>query len=105
MPAQEVREAVSNFREKYAYGEGPQDCFAPWYLKMAHGLAPSEAIRLSAESWQGNNGPGFDFGIDGFCLTREKENYPILTLVQAKFTNDIRYIAKGVRDFEKSIAW
>src|ERR1039457_3415280 len=72
---------------------------------MAHGLAPSEAIRLSAESCQGNNGLGFDFGIDGFCLTREKENYPILTLVQAKFSNSIRYITEGIRDFKKSIEW
>ena len=104
MPAQEVREAVSDFREKHAYGDEPQDCFAPWYLKTTFGLAPTEAIRMSAESLQGNNGPGYDYGIDGFCLTTE-ENYPILTLVQAKYSNDIRYIAKGVRDFEKSIAW
>jgi AIPR protein len=104
MPAQEVREAVSDFREKHAYGDEPQDCFAPWYLKTTFGLAPTEAIRMSAESLQGNNGPGFDFGIDGFCLTTEG-NYPILTLVQAKYSNDTRYIAKGVRDFEKSIAW
>jgi hypothetical protein len=105
MPAQEIREAVLDFREKHAYGDEPQDCFAPWYLKTTFGLAPTEAIRMSAESRQGNNGPGFDFGIDGFCLTIEKDNYPILTLVQAKFSDDIRYIAKGVRDFQKSIAW
>ena len=105
MPAREVREAVSAFREKYAYGEGPQDCFAPWYLKTVHGLAPTEAIRRSAESRQGSNGPGFDFGMDGFCLATDKEEYPILFLVQAKFSNSIPYIAKGIRDFKKSIEW
>src|SRR5882672_2895469 len=105
MPAQEIREAVLGFRKKHAYGDEAQDCFAPWYLKTTLGLAPTEAIRMSAESRQGNNGPGFDFGIDGFCLTGEKENHPLLTLVQAKLSNSIRYIAEGVRDFKKSIEW
>jgi hypothetical protein len=105
MPALEIREAVLDFRKKHAYGEEIQDCFAPWYLKNTFGLAPTEAIRMSAEARQGNNGPGFDFGIDGFCVTKEKEDYPLLTLVQAKFSNSIRYIADGVRDFKKSVKW
>lgn len=105
MPAQNIREAVVEFKEKYAFGEDPEDCFAPWYLKTVHGVAATEAIRLSAESKQGNNGPGFDFGVDAFLMKLEPDDSCGLTLVQAKYSNSIPYIAKGVRDFTKSIEW
>ena len=96
MSATDIREQVKEFKERHAYGEDPADCFAPWYLTKVYGLSPSEAIRKSAESKQGFNGPGYDYGIDAFHLVRE-ENKPVtLILIQAKYSDSLNYVAKGV---------
>lgn len=105
MAASDIRDQVKEFKEKYAYGDDPADCFAPWYLTKIYGLPATEAIRRSAESKQGFNGPGYDFGIDAFHLVREEGKSPILVLIQAKYSDSLNYVAKGIRDFKKGLKW
>ena len=81
MSAVDVRIQVKEFKEKHAYGEEPADCFAPWYLSTVFGLSPTEAIRRSAESKQGLNGPGFDFNIDAFHVIQEDSKAHTLILM------------------------
>ena len=105
MAAGDIREQVKDFKEKHAHGDDIQDCFAPWYLTKVYGISATEAIRCSAESKQGFNGPGHDYGIDAFCLAREDGKPPTLVVVQAKYSDSVKYAAQGVRDLKKGLPW
>ena len=105
MAAGEIREQVKDFKEKYAHGDDIEDCFAPWYLTNVYGVSPTEAIRCSAESKQGFNGPGFDYGLDAYHLVREDGKPPTLVLVQAKYSDSVKLVALGVRDLKKALEW
>jgi hypothetical protein len=105
MAAGEIREQVKEFKEKYAHGDDIEDCFAPWYLTEVYGISATEAIRCSAESKQGFNGPGYDYGIDAFHLAREDGKPPTLVVVQAKYSDGVKYVAQGIRDLKKGLPW
>lgn len=105
MAASEIREQVKRFKEQYAHGDDIQDCFAPWYLAQVYGVSATEAIRCSAESKQGFNGPGYDYGFDAFHLVREEAKPPILVLIQAKYSDNEKLVAQGVKDLKKGLEW
>ncbi|PWU19863.1 MAG: hypothetical protein C5B50_05385 [Verrucomicrobia bacterium] len=105
MPAADIREQVKDFKECYAHGDGIEECFAPWYLTKTYGVSATEAIRCSAESKQGPDGSGLDHGLDAFHLLRDDGKPPTLVLIQTKYSDSVKLIAQGARDFKKSLVW
>jgi hypothetical protein len=105
MSAKTIREKVELFQQKSAHGESSDNCFAPWYLHEVFGLAESEAIKHSAETETGFGGPGYDYNVDAFHIEYKGDIPSKLILIQAKYSSSLNYIAKGMRDFSKTIDW
>jgi hypothetical protein len=97
MDTRVVKQMVRQFCEKTAHTGGEAHCFAPWYLQQKFKLSETQAMQQSSD---GN----YDFGIDAFHLVKENDGTASsLLLVQAKYSESIQYIVKGVRDLEKAL--
>lgn len=92
---------MEKFRERTAYGLSTADCFPPWYLHQTYKLSEEEAMRQSSEKHEGSRGcRGYDFGIDAYYLNLSGSK-PELTLIQAKYSDSLRYISEGFKELEK----
>lgn len=92
---EQVKNKVREFQQRTHFGRTDQDNFAPWWLQQKFKLSDEEATMLCSD---GN----FDFGIDGFHI-QDKPDKTVLSLIQAKFTEDISQIKKGVNDISRFI--
>lgn len=90
-----VKNKVREFQLRTHFGRIDEDSFTPWWLQQKFKLSDQEAGMLCSD---GN----FDFGLDGFHI-QEKTDKTILSLVQAKFTDDINQIKKGINDINRFI--
>ena len=63
MRPDEVKRLVEEFRERTAFGSGPEDCFSPWYLQQQFQLSESQAIQQSADP-----GDAGQFAVSAFHL-------------------------------------
>jgi AIPR protein len=97
MDSNDVRQKVKQFYEKTAHTGGEEHCFAPWYLHGTFRISETQAMRQSSD---GN----YDFGVDAFHLAAQDGGEPpALVLVQAKYTDSLQQIGKGLRDLEKAL--
>lgn len=95
MTIEQIKNKIREFQQRTHFGRSDEDNFTPWWLQQKFKLSDGEATMLCSD---GN----FDFGIDGFHI-HNKSDKTILTLVQAKFTEDINQIRKGINDINRFI--
>lgn len=105
MSSKIIREKVELFQQRSAHGESANNCFAPWYLNEVFGQPESEAIKHSAETDTGFGGPAYDSNVDAFHIEYKGDVPSKLILIQAKYSDSLNLIAKGMRDFSKTIDW
>lgn len=92
-----IRARVDAFLQLHTTGSlRPQDAFAPWFLVQQFRLPPQEAI---AQSSDGN----YDGGLDAYHLDRHSDGPPVLTLIQAKLTDQDGLVRKGIDDLRRAI--
>ena len=89
-----VKQLVRQFMERTGATGSEANCFAPWYLHNRYQLGEGRALEQSSD---GN----FDFGIDAFHLYQSGDGRPSLLLMQAKYSESLPLIGKGVREIEK----
>lgn len=92
---EQIRTKVREFQVRTNFGRSDEDNFTPWWLQQKFKLSDEEAAMFCSD---GN----FDFGLDGFHI-RETSEKTVLSLIQAKFTEDINQIKKGVTDINRFI--
>ena len=92
---EQVKNKVREFQKRTNFGRTDEDNFAPWWLQQKFKISDEEATMLCSD---GN----FDFGIDAFHI-QDKSDKTVLSLIQAKFTEDISQIKKGVNDITRFI--
>lgn len=105
MSSKLIRGKVEKFQQNSAHGESAENCFAPWYLSEIYGLSEIEAIKQSAETETGFGGPGYDYNIDAFYIEFKETKPTKLILIQAKYSNSLNYISRGLRDISKTVDW
>jgi len=93
MKSQEIKYSVETFRERTAFGKSVEHCFAPWYLNQIFQVPEDQALAQSSDG-------SYDFGLDAFVLY-DGEPPRKLLLLQAKYTESIRSIGDGFREFER----
>jgi hypothetical protein len=92
---EQIKNKVREFQKRTNFGRTDEDNFTPWWLQQKFKLSDEEATMLCSD---GN----FDFGIDAFHI-QDKPDKTILSLIQAKFTEDINQIKKGINDITRFI--
>jgi hypothetical protein len=92
---EQVKNKIREFQRRTNFGRTDEDNFAPWWLQQKFKLSDEEATMLCSD---GN----FDFGIDAFHI-QDKPDKTVLSLIQAKYTEDINQIKKGVTDITRFI--
>lgn len=104
MSVESIRRQVTEFRERLAVGNSVEDCFPAWYLHRRFNLPETAACMQSADP-PGVDGPkGWDGGIDAFHLYTSGQGDRLrLLIVQAKFTDSIDQIRKGIRDLKRAV--
>ena len=97
MRPDEVKRLVEEFRQRTAFGNGPEGCFPPWYVQQQYQLSDSQAIQQSADP-----GDSSQFGVDAFHLYG---GTPVTTLllVSAKYSESTALISNGFRDIQRSL--
>lgn len=85
-----VKGKVREFQVRNHFGRSDADNFAPWWLHTKFKLADEEATNCSSDG-------SYDFGIDGFHMSKDG-NSNHLAILQAKYTEDITQVRKGVYD-------
>ena len=74
-----------------------------WYLNYVLSQPETIAAKNSSDTSEFGGKANYDFGIDAFNLMVKDEN-TLLILIQAKYSTQINYISKGLRDFKKSLS-
>ena len=92
---EQIKTKVREFRSRTNFGKCEEDNFTPWWLQQKFKLSDEQATALCSD---GN----FDFGIDAFHI-RDNQDTTILSLVQAKFTEDMKQITCGIKDVNRFI--
>lgn len=92
---EQIKTKVREFQVRTNFGRSDEDNFTPWWLQQKFKLSDEEAAIFCSD---GN----FDFGLDGFHI-RETSEKTVLSLIQAKFTEDINQIKKGITDINRFI--
>ncbi len=97
MRPDEVKRLVEEFRQRTAFGNGPEDCFAAWYVQQQYQLSDSQAIQQSSDP--GDTG---QFAVDAFHLYG---GTPVTTLllVSAKYSESTAEISNGFQELQKSL--
>lgn len=85
-----IRARVREFQVRNNFGRSDSDNFAPWWLHTKFKLSEEEATNCSSDG-------SYDFGLDGFHMSRA-EGTTHLALVQAKYSEDIQQMRKGIHD-------
>jgi len=98
MPSVEtIRVQVEAFLQQHETGSlRREDAFAPWFLVQQFRLPPQEAI---AQSSSGN----YDGGIDGYHIERRSDSPPLLSIVQAKFSDQDGLVRRGIDDLRRAV--
>ncbi len=95
MTAESIRQKVREFQRRTNFGSTDDDNFAPWWIQQNFKLSDEEATMVSSDG-------SFNLGLDGFYI-QEKEDRMILTLVQAKFSEEVSQIVKALTEIGRFI--
>lgn len=100
LPVKTVRERVEAFKSKHEMPELPE-AFAAWFLAQNCRLSAMEAIARVSDR---NDGRGnYDGGTDAYHLRRMGSGPPVLTILQAKFSEDKGYTRRGINDLRRAV--
>lgn len=88
-----VKNKVRTFQGRTNFGRSEEDNFTPWWIQQTFKTSDEEATMLCSD---GN----FEFGLDGFYI-EDKNEKTILTLVQAKYTENLNEVKKGINDINR----
>lgn len=92
---EQIKSKVREYQVRAKFGRSEEDNFTPWWLQQKFKLSDEEAAMLCSD---GN----YDKGIDGFYI-QETADKTILCLIQAKYSEDINQIKKGINDINRFI--
>lgn len=92
---------IEEFRKKLAL-DSPEDCFPVWHLNFVLQQPETTALKNSSDTSEYGGKKNYDFGIDAFDLDLKGE-YPVLKIIQAKYSSSLNYISKGFRDMIKCL--
>jgi len=92
---EQIKNKVREYQLRAKFGRTEEDNFTPWWLQQKFKLSDEDAAMFCSD---GN----YDKGLDGFYL-QETADKTILSLVQAKYTEDINQIRKGINDINRFI--
>jgi hypothetical protein len=92
-----VKGKVREFQVRNNFGRSDADNFAPWWLHTKFKLSDEEAANSCSDG-------SYDFGIDGFHMSKDG-NSSHLALVQAKYSEDIAQVRKGVNDIVRFLPY
>ncbi|MBN8718598.1 MAG: AIPR family protein [Sediminibacterium magnilacihabitans] len=93
MTPETIKQRVREFQKRTNFGRLDEDNFAPWWLQQHFRLSDEEATMLSSDGL-------FDLGINAFNI-QEKQGEVVLTLVQAKYSEDTNQINKAINELSK----
>jgi hypothetical protein len=90
---EQIKTKVREFQVRTKFGRFDKDNFTPWWLQQKFKLSDEDAAMYCSD---GN----YDKGLDAFFIqvTSDKTT---LSLIQAKFTEDINQIRKGINDINR----
>jgi AIPR protein len=95
MTSEIIKYKVREFQIRTNFGSTDEDNFAPWWIQQNFKLSDEESTMVSSDG-------SINLGLDGFYI-QEKEDKMILTLVQAKFSEEINQIVKAIAEIGKFI--
>ncbi|MBZ4402225.1 AIPR family protein [Myxococcus sp. AS-1-15] len=90
-----IRAGVEQFHREHGATIRVEDAFAPWVLHKRYRLTPQEAFVQSSD---GNH----DGGVDGFALQRDRDDRPLLYVMQAKLSENPTLVRKGLEDLRRA---
>lgn len=93
MTSETIKQRVREFQKRTNFGRLDEDNFAPWWLQQHFRLSDEEATMLSSDAL-------FDLGVNAFNV-QEKQGEVVLTLVQAKYSEDVNQINKAINELAK----
>ena len=98
MPSPEViRTQVKSFlQQQNTASFRCEDAFAPWFMVQHFRVPPQEAIARSSD---GN----YDGGIDGYHIQPRQDKPPLLSIIQAKFSDSDGIVRKGIDDLRRGL--
>ena len=93
MTSEAIKQRVREFQKRTNFGLLDEDNFAPWWLQQQYHLSDEDATIFSSDRL-------FDFGVNAFHV-QERQGEWVLTLVQAKYSEDTSQINKGINELSK----
>lgn len=93
MTPETIKQRVREFQKRTNFGRLDEDNFAPWWLQQHFRLSDEEATMFSSDGL-------FDLGVNAFNI-QEKQGEVVLTLVQAKYSEDTGQINKAINELSK----
>lgn len=90
---EQIKSKVREYQVRAKFGRTEEDNFTPWWLQQKFKLSDEEAAMFCSD---GN----YDKGLDGFYLQETAEKTTLI-LIQAKYTEDINQIRKGINDINR----
>ncbi len=90
---EQIKSKVREFQLRNTFGRSTEDNFTPWWLQQKFKLSAEDAAMYCSD---GN----YDKGLDGFFIQSSSDK-TTLSLIQAKFTEDINQIRKGINDITR----
>jgi len=90
---EQIKSKVREYQARANFGRSEEDNFTPWWLQQKFKLSDEEATMFCSD---GN----YDKGLDGYYI-QESADKTTLCLIQAKYTEDINQIRKGINDINR----